>query len=159
MTTIRKKSTVYVSSLDDHFTVFFTSKYHADPGETFQLLKFLKPHKHEGLSFLSWFSWQTPCQNPCHKKELDMVVQAYNTCNTNANINRRIFFWLSDQPFYPNWLDVGHLMTLSQKEVSIISKDDKQSCFLIATQENSCAHTHLHRGKQKHSFLKGSCIA
>lgn len=107
---------MHVSSLDghNHFTVFFTSKYYADPGETSQLLKFLKPHKHGGLSFLSWFSWQTPCQNLCPKKNLDIVVQAYNTCNTKASTNKRIFFWRGGQSFYPNWWDVGHLVTVSK---------------------------------------------
>lgn len=105
------------------------------------IVKILKASQTWGPEFFVMVFVTTPCQNPCHVKELDMVVQAYNTCNTKTNTNRRIFFWLGGQPFYPKWWDVEHLMTLSQKEVGIISGDDNQSCFLIATQKSTCAHT------------------
>lgn len=49
------------------------------------------------------------------------------------------FFWISGQAFYPKWWDVGHLMTLSQKEVGIISEDDNQSCL---PHRRTRAHTH-----------------
>lgn len=131
---------MYVSSLDshNHFTVFFFCiKILCWAWESISVGKVLKASQAWGPEFFCHGS-HDKLHDKIHATKRSWWSKLITPAIQKLTQTGGSFFWISGQAFYPKWWDVGHLMTLSQKEVGIISEDDNQSCLPHRTR----AHTH-----------------